>query len=200
MSDFWSCPPLWEGETAILLAGGESLRGFDASALIGRKVLAIKEACILAPWAPVMFFADNCWFERERNLVEWFPGEVITVSKASRALPKCKVMRRGPREGICEERHVLAGSWTSVHYALNLLKHLGVARIGVLGVDLVGRRWHDRNPAPPAPENFVKMGAALASTAAPLAAAGIEVVNCSPGGALEIWPRMPLEAFLCAHT
>lgn len=150
----------------------------------------------MAPWAPIMFFADNCWFERERDLIDGFAGEVISVSAASRASPKCKVMRRGPRTGLADAPDTLAGSWTSVHFAIDLLNHLGVARIGLLGVDLLGGRWHDRNPIPPNSENFVHMRDALASTAAPLAVAGVEVFNCSPGGVLEIWPRIKLEALL----
>jgi hypothetical protein len=192
---FWSAPPLWEGETAFVLAGGASLRDFDASVLRSRKVMAIKESCLLAPWAPLLFFADNCWFERERDLVDAFAGDVISVAAKSHG-SRCKVMRRGRQLGISDDPAVLNGSWTSVHYALGLLKHFKVARIALLGMDLTGGRWHDRNPFPPSPVNVIHMHAALASTAAPLAAARVEVFNCTPGGKLTVWPRRPLSDLL----
>lgn len=199
---WWSCPPLWAGETAFLLAGGPSLRGFAAEQLRGRRVLALKESCLIAPFAPMMFFADNSWFLRERGLIDGFGGEVVTVAKNA-ADTRCRLMRRGDKEGLAAAPDTLNGADTSAAFAIDLLAHLGVARIGLLGMDLGHdpfgpARHHTRNPVKPRAESFDLMAATLATKAASLAARGIAVFNCTPGGRLDIWPRVNLTELLAA--
>ena len=56
---YWSIPPEWTGETAFLLGGGPSLKGFNAECLRGRRVIAINNSWELAPWADVLYFCDE---------------------------------------------------------------------------------------------------------------------------------------------
>lgn len=193
--EFWSCDPIWAGETAFILAGGASLKSVEISALRGRRVIAVKESALVAPWADIMFYADDVFYQREPGLVDSFAGQVITIAERDRG-PRCRLMRTGERSGISSERDTLNGAWTSVHFSLNLLRHLGVACVGLLGVDLTGPRWHDRNPSARRESNLAKERNALASTVAPLAECGIEVFNCTPGGELDLWPRRDLKDLL----
>lgn len=141
-------------------------------------------------------FADEDWFNRERALVDAFQGEVITVAENAHGT-RCKVMSRGDLWGLATDPTTLNGASTVVHFAMNACVHLGVARIVLMGVELAypaggPARWHDRNPVPGRDVNFTKMRIAFETTVAPLRAMGIDVVNCTPGGSLDLWPRRAL--------
>jgi hypothetical protein len=104
---YWSTAPDWWGETVLILAGGPSLRGFDAHAVRGRgRVIAIKESALLAPFADVLMFVDAPWYDRERALIEGFAGDVVTTA-TNAAHSRCKIMRRGGPDGLAEARDTL---------------------------------------------------------------------------------------------
>lgn len=87
--------------------------------------------------------------------------------------------------------------------ALNLAVLLGARRVLLLGFDL-GRRggrrhWHGDHPGDlnnPDETNFAWWRTAFAGAVPDLARAGVAVVNCTPGSALDCFPMAPLEAAL----
>jgi hypothetical protein len=197
---YWSCPPLWRGETVFILAGGPSLRGFDASVLAGRRVVAIKESAALAPFADVLIFVDAPWLDRERALIEGFAGRVVTTAPTAVGT-KCSVMRRGGTKGLAAATDTLNYAYTTLYAALNLIVHAGAGRGVLLGADFGHRpdgpaRHHDRNPQPPPAGAFDLQAQALATIVAPLAAAGVEILNATPGSRLDLWPRASLNELL----
>jgi hypothetical protein len=194
---YWSCPALWPGETVFILAGGPSLRGFDAAVLAGRRVVAIKESALLAPSADVLIFVDAPWYDRERALIEGFAGAVVTTATNAATNTRVRLMRRGGPDGLADAPDTLNYSYTTVQAALNFVAHTGAGRGVLLGLDAGYQpggpaRHHDRNPTPPPPDQFARQAAALATLVAPLAAAGVEILNATPGSRLDLWPRVDL--------
>lgn len=200
---YWSCPPdLWRGETVFVLAGGPSLIGFDAGVLLGRgRVLAIKESCLLAPFADALLFVDAPWFDRERALIDRFAGPVVTTATNAALHPCVRLMKRGLDRGLADAPDTLNYAATVVYAALNLIAHAGAARAVLLGMDhgfdAAGpARHHDRNPLPPPPGAFTRQAEALATISGPLAERGVDVLNATPGSRLTLWPRAELKELL----
>jgi hypothetical protein len=195
--------PEWPGETVFILAGGPSLRGFDANVLRGRgRIVAIKESALLAPFADVLLFVDGPWYYRERALIDAFAGAVVTTA-TNAALSRCKLMRRGDAEGLAAARDTLNFSCTTVQAALNFVAHTGAGRGVLLGLDAGYHpggpaRHHDRNPVPPPAGAFDRQAAALATLVAPLRERGVEILNATPGSRLTLWPRIDLNDVLSA--
>jgi hypothetical protein len=96
--DFWTPQPLFNGETVFCLASGPSLTKEDADKLKGRRVIVVNSSYLFAPWADVLFFTDNGWYEKHKDLVRDWPGLVVTMSKqAKRELDDPALKRTTPR-------------------------------------------------------------------------------------------------------
>lgn len=150
--------PLFAGETVFCLASGPSLTQDIADKLKGHRVIAVNSSIKQAPWADVLFFTDNGWFEYgrdpkchgsdgddpwpRRKFIEEFPGLVICLSKvAKRVLPnKVKRIQCQGEPTQIPPRHL--GMWpphqgrTSGHTAISLAISLGAARVVMLGYDM----------------------------------------------------------------
>lgn len=90
---FWSCPRLWAGETAFVIAGGPSLTGFDFAALDGRKAIAINSSVFSIPSAPFLFFGDDRWGYENGSRLSKFNGEIVTTSSGA-GIQRAKVMKK----------------------------------------------------------------------------------------------------------
>ena len=80
----------------------------------------------------------------------------------------------------------------------NIAMLMGAARILLLGIDVCGGHWHAPHPKPlrnPDGMTFRSWMSAWETVPATLPT-GVEVINCSPGGWLECFPRVPLEDVL----
>lgn len=151
-----------------------------------------------------MFFCDNTWFDADKGqaIINGFAGQVVTCGTrgwGDYGDRVCHVMKQEAVNGLSTDRDKLTGSWTVLDFALNLLVHLGVVRIGILGADMQlaedgATHWHSGHPVKT--EFYDLMLQSLAAKVAPLKALGIEVVNCTPGGRLNHWPRADLGEFL----
>lgn len=194
---------MWHGGTCFIVGSGPSLRGVDLDVLRGRCVIALKQMWWRVPFANVMFFADDSFVANlTAPSVPWpvargrppgFDGLIVTAAEA--APPPCLVMRKAGREGLAQERDALHVARTSAHPAANLAAHAGVSRIIWLGIDAApgpDGATHCHAGHKLLPTAHAKTLRDLATIAAPLADLGIEVLNATPGGALDIWPRIPL--------
>lgn len=194
-----SIPRLWASETAFLLACGPSLRGFDASVLRGRRVIAINDSYQLAPWADVLYACDARWWETRAAGVAktWQGGMRVTLENR---IPGVLRMRNTGEAGLETQPDGLRHGKNSGYQAIGLAYHLGAARIVLLGYDMrLGARselhWNHR------PERQTEAGFARTlslmlplfdTLAEPLAVAGVEVLNATPGSALRVWPMVRL--------
>lgn len=189
---------LWPGETFVCIGSGPSLTQADVDACRGRaRVIAIKNAVEMAPWADVLYGAGddgggNTWWKREGPTLT-FPGLRYTLDPQARQW--ASVLKLHGERGLSPNRGGLAGGGHSGYQALGLCVHLGAAKIVLLGYDLqktggqdhyFGPHPHGRTPP------FALFLHHFPSIVEPLKAAGVEVINASAETALTIFPRMPI--------
>lgn len=200
-------PKLWPGETVVLIGGGSSLALSDVTYCRDKaKVIAIKEAYLLAPWADGLYAAEQKWW-RHYDGAPTFHGlkyaiehdETIETAEWS-AWPDVQVLRNTGTEGLELDPTGLRTGFNSGYQALGLATHLGAAKVVLLGFDCWSgpdgqQNWFGRHPNH-LPSPYPLFLQAFASISEPLKAAGVEVVNASRFTVLTAFPRVALEATL----
>ncbi len=197
---YWSVPPEWTGETAYILGCGPSLRGFDARVLRGRgRVIAINDSFRLAPWADVLYACDLRWWQTRREAIQaiWQGRRMVTLENQIDGVLR---LRNSGEDGLETDPGALRTGKNSGYQAIGLAYHFGASRIVLLGFDMhVSPRgemhWNDR-PEVQTPGGFAStlrlMLPKFDTLREPLATAGVQVVNVTPGSALRTWPMVQL--------
>jgi hypothetical protein len=207
MSGYWTVPPEWTGETAFILAGGPSLIGFRAEQLRGHRVIAINGSFRLAPWADALYFCDASWWRANSQSVnEIFDGRyIVTIADVNGGVRR---LRATGETGLEDDPGALRTGCNSGFQAINLAYHFGAKRIVLLGYDMqcaAGRtHWHGGYKGQSADRFQRLLKTAMLpkfdSLVAPLAAAGVEIVNATPDSALTCWPSASLQSVLCRQA
>lgn len=192
-------PRLCPQGTVVCLGGGPSLTKEDVDTVRGKAtVIAVNDAYRLAPWADVLYACDAKWWRWHKGVPE-FAGLKYALDAADKQFPSdagIQILENTGHEGIEPAPTGLRTGKNSGYQALNLAKHLGATRVILLGYDMeLGPKskshWFGEHPdkIKPPVTTFLPY---FAGAAAPLAAAGIEVINCSRRTALTCFPRVPL--------
>lgn len=187
--------PLWRGETCYILACGPSLRGFDASVLRGRRVIAVNDSILLAPWADVLYACDARWWQTRAAVIAGYGGLRVTLENQ---IPGVLRLRNAGVDGLETEPDGLRHGHNSGYQAIGLAYHMGATRIVLLGYDMHtggGLHWNDRPERQTAAgfsRTLALMMPVFDTLAAPLAVAGVDVLNATPGSALRTWPGVEL--------
>ncbi len=212
MTTPWSVPREWVGETAAVLASGPSMTREQAEAVRGKcRVIAVSNQGIdtldsvtrhvtpaFAPWADVLYSADQKWWKHYREQALKFKGYKVTVT-AQRAFDDLLALKRSEDHKWFDPRptHLCYGG-NSGYQAVHLAAHFGVKRIILLGFDMKNGRggrkhWFGNHPAKlnsaPVYSGWIR---AFDRFAVVLKDLGIEVINCSPDSALRCFRRSPL--------
>lgn len=194
-------PELWPGETVVIVATGPSLTSADVDACRGRaRVIAIKDAVRLAPWADVLYGAGadaggDTWWKRYGPSLT-FAG--LRYCLDPKAAAWASVLTPGPAQGLTSDPGRLATGGNSGYSAINLAVHLGARRIVLLGYDLQAtggqdhffgshQHGHSKRSLP-----FGLFQYHFPSILAPLSDLGVSVVNASRDTALDLFPRMSI--------
>lgn len=198
-------PKLWPGERVVILGGGCSLTPEDVEFCRGKaRVIAIKEAYLLAPWADVLYACD-AKFWRFYDGAQTFTGLKYTIEQdpaqeQHTAWPGVHILKNTGQEGLELDPSGLRTGYNSGYQAVNLAVHLaGPTEIVLLGFDMWsgpnGQNWfgpHPNHVDSPYPI-FLQ---AFQSLVEPLKAAGVRVVNSSRVTVMNSFPRVPLEEAL----
>ena len=197
-------PRRWPESTIVLIAGGRSLTAQQICVVwrarkTGRcRVIAINDAYRIAPWADVLYFADGSvkWYgwHKDRPEFKAFRGMRLTIEAADRA-PGVHWLKNYGTKGLSENRDGVMSGSHSGHQALNIAIHLGARRIVLLGYDCRGDHWFGEHPNKTA-MNFGGWIANFRGIVERLAALNIKVLNCSPGSAIDAFPKRKLESAL----
>lgn len=200
---------IWPGETFVCIGSGPSLTAADVDFCRGKaRVIAINDAYKLAPWADVLYACDNKWWAwADKN----YKGNHPTFRDCSahqtghkytlKPYPKVRLLRGnepGLDYGLSLDPRILRTGFNSGYQAINLAVHLGAARIVLLGYDMrvnEKKRSHDHFFGQHPDHTVPPMAACLTAfktLVKPLSEAGIEIVNCTPGSALQSFPMRPL--------
>lgn len=196
LKPFAPVPRLWPGETCVCIASGPSLTPADVDYVRGKaRVIVINNGFQLAPWADVLWATDRRWWKWFKHVPEWtglkFSLGVVWTSHP----PDIHLLRNDGYDGLCLDPSGVRNGKNGGYAALNLAVHLGVSRVLLLGYDMQrtkGRdHWHRDHPYN-MPNPYTSWVRLFRTIAAPLAAAGVEVINCSRESALDCFPRMAL--------
>ena len=190
--------------TVVVIGGGPSLTPEQVEMCRGRaRVVAVKEAAQLAPWADAMYFCDEHWFRKHENEVKNFKGMKATLAHPAllAEVPGLVSYRNDGELGLCEAPDGLRHGHNSGYQAINFAFHLKARLIVLLGMDMNkkdGRmHWFDRKVCQPIEMYQSVMLPCFKTLIEPLAAHGVRVVNATPGSAIDCFPKMALEEALC---
>lgn len=194
----------WAGAVVVAIGGGPSLTQEQVDYCRGKaNVIAVNNAIERAPWADLLYFCDERWYRWHEARVRAFNGARVTLENRGLAaeLPGLICMRDDTRTskevtGLCEDPDGLRTGNNGGYQVLNLAAHLGARRVVLLGYDMRAAggkvHWHEEHAIPTPPECLSGYADAFHSLVAPLAARGLEVLNATPGSALDAFPRVPL--------
>ena len=190
----------WQDQSCVVLASGPSMSAEVVERVRyvpNHHVIVVNNTFRLAPWADILYAADAAWWEKNKKDALVFSGLKVTCT--DNPFPEVLKLREGAREGFDPDPGVVCTGGNSGYQAIHLAAHLGSKRILLCGFDLHGGHWHDRHEYPLRDHGegiYLKWIEAFKTLAPPLAALGIEVINCTPGSLLKVWPFMPLDEAL----
>lgn len=204
--------PTWEpdrsfaGQTVVIIGSGPSLADLPLAVLKGHRFIAVNSACrVVRPIASAddpLYFTDNSWQENRPHLSDDWPGPLIAANRNAKA-------RLGDR---LRHLDVTALCWrlgafpdhaqaSSGHIAACLAADMGATRIVLYAFEAaaVNGRTHGHgdyvtDDLSVFTDRFVPGWNGLAGV---FARAGVDVINATPGGAIEVFPRMSLADALC---
>lgn len=193
-------PRLWPGETLVILGGGSSLTPADVQYCFGKaRVIAIKEAHELAPWADVLYACDSKWWMFHQGAPD-FLGLKYALEPQEREWPCVNMLRNAGSDGLELDPSGLRTGYNSGYQAVNLAVHLGAARIILLGFDMwrgpEGRQNWFEKPGLHVDSPYPVFLQAFSSLVEPLKALDVEVLNASRFTVLNAFPRVALEDVL----
>lgn len=190
----------------VVAATGPSLTLQVAESCVGQHVVAVNDAYRLLPYAEVLYGCDPDWWEVHQGCPgfageKWSSHELVHNDKLATA-SRYNLRLVGGRDG---EGFSLDPS--AVHYgsnsgfqAINLAILMGARRVLLVGFDMHTRgHRHFFGDHPEPLSNYMKFETLVPTfrRAAALLPSGIEIINCTPGSALDCFPIMPLEDALC---
>jgi hypothetical protein len=137
---------IWKDETVYIVGGGPSLRGFDWNRLRGKKVIAINKAFLYMPFADVLYWTDDQFYQWFSDGIEAFHGLKVTCMR-QRVGENIIRLHGCSGYGINIEPGYINSGNNSGYGALNLAIKLGAKKIYLLGYDLHSEpgstHWHD---------------------------------------------------------
>lgn len=195
--------PRWS--QCIVAATGPSLTPAVAERCVGQPVVAVNDAYRLLPWAEVLYACDSNWWD-VHNGCPGFAGErwssherrsndkLATASKYG-----LRLVQGRDAEGFSLDPSVIHYGSTSGFQAINLALLWGAKRVLLVGFDMHTRgprHFFGDHPAPLSNWMQFEKVVPFYRRAAKALPPEIEIVNCTPGSALDCWPIVPLEEAL----
>lgn len=197
--------PAFKGRTVVCLASGPSLtvEQVEAVRVAGLPTLACNDCYRIAPFAALCYFADAKWFLWNEPKPEWkaFAGQKCTIESSSVQVkdPAVHVLKNTGHEGLSKDPTGIMTGSHSGYQLVNIASLTQAARVILLGYDcrqVNGKRHffgdHPDRSEPPYESVRIRYN----TMAAAAKALGIEIVNATPGSAIDSFPRAELESIL----
>jgi len=166
-------------------------------------VIGINNAYQLGAWIDICWFTDARWFDWHSEKLLSFAGLRVHCANRLDKVGWLKRLSRGKPMGIETNPHVVSWNRCSGSSAINLAYHLGAKRVVLLGFDMrrvEGRaNWHDDHPNPQKDpyDRFLACYPTIARDAEKL---GLEILNATPGSAIDVFPFVSLEEVINASN
>jgi len=210
---YWTIPEIWKGETCVILGGGLSLSQVDLSLIAQCRVIATNDAYKLAQW-DCCYFKDSNWYYQDafkdhpelganQEHLKLFKGLKVTSAEGLVDEPDIKVLKRGRRNHLEQDREFITHCNNTGAEALALAIMFGSSLILLAGFDMRKvngkHNWHD-NHERKMPESIYKdqFMHPFKTLAIGAKTHGVEIINCTIGSALGIFPIVPMEEVLNA--
>jgi len=199
----------WEGCTVAILASGPSMNIEQAEAVRAwraasplRRVIAINTTFRLALWADLLYGCDAPWWDAYiREVRATFSGELWTQDRKARRDHGLRWIESTPGKGLSKKPGLIHQGMNGGFQAINLAYLAGVEKILLLGYDMKGGHWHGQHPRPltnAAPLLQARWLQHFDALAEDLYKTSVQVVNCTPDSALEVFRKVDLQAALAA--
>ena len=204
-------PVLWPDSTVYILGGGPSLNEMDLDLIKDKHVLGVNQAYKLGGWVDVNYSGDQRWYHWNKRKLKNYKGMLIT-SYPNFIPNKNNVdllnIGRLSMDGISSKTSKsICWNGNSGASAINVAYWLGARRVVLLGFDMKRQgqqyNWHnDYSTTPGRKKNgrlkspyrhFLKCWDQVRKDARKL---GIEILNATPAGNLNHFPRVKLEEIL----
>jgi hypothetical protein len=205
----WPGGPFWPESTVAIVAGGPSVndeqiqtvkRWREASQ--NARVIVINTTFKRAPWADLLYACDTPWWDTYIAQVrDTFHGALWTQNIASKQFDGVRTVGSLNAPGLSRRPGVIHQGGNSGYQAINLAWLAGARRMRLLGFDMrnVDGRTHHHGDHPGVlhrPMVYDRWLPQFDALAADLRCEGVEVLNCTPGSALKVFPRIdPSVAF-----
>jgi hypothetical protein len=203
-TELWSVPPRLFNDEVLILGGGPSLKWYDWSRLPAwTSIIAINDAYRRALKADVLYFADELWGKANKDDINaTFEGRLVVTrqplspSDARVVGSRLRVVDRGWGCNLSRSPSHLSG-FDGGSNAINLAYLGGAKRILLLGFDMRPGSWHGRSYPDSCPDThydrfFMPSHRGMAEE---LEKTECEVINITPGSALQCYRSQQPEAF-----
>lgn len=197
--------PVFKGDTIVIVAGGPSLTADQVNYCRGRaRVLVINDGYLLAPWADALYACDFPWWSAHDGVADFAGLKFTQDERPPKQWPDVHRIAGIHAPGLSLDPDLIHFGGNSGYQAINLAVHLGAKRIVLLGFDLrLGddgkRHWfgdHRAGLNNPDAGHMARWLDNFATMIPDLERAGVEVINCTPGSALECFDKDDLHATL----
>lgn len=186
------------------------------------RVVVVNDAYLLAPWADLHYAADAKWHRWHTKGLDkpklglaaaqvaalWaaFPGERCSIQSSEEVLDERVHILKNLHHpsygmGLSLDPEMIVVGKNSGFQALNVAVLAGAKRVILLGYDGAIAKdgtshWHGGHPKPSTARTYEQFRQAFSAAEGALEKAGVSVVNCSPGTAINSFPKVPLEVAL----
>lgn len=158
----------------------------------------------LAPWADLLYACDERWWAKRAPQASQFAGARVSQDTRAATRHGTALVHSHNGQGLCTRPMEINLGLNSGFQAVNLAFHLGAERMLLLGFDMghaKGAPSHFFGDYPPetglqVPSPYAENVKAFRPLARDLLARGVEVVNCSPGSALDCFPHGDIQTEL----
>jgi hypothetical protein len=191
--------PDWGGQVAVIVGAGASATTEAVGLLRGRvRTIVVNTSYQLAPWADVLYACDLKWWDWHKGAPEFSGLKVAHETKAAERYGLNRVdlvQGEEAKSRLSMIPGALGRGGNSGYHAFNLALQFGARRIGLLGLDFCGRRWHGLHPngREQAEDTLARWRATFDAAADQAKAIGADVVNLSGVSALTAYPKMTID-------
>lgn len=205
----------WKGQTVVILASGPSLTPQQCEIAQkwhvsgGGKAIVINTTWESAPWADALYGCAVWWKYNIDKVRKGFAGQLWTEGEAPAKQYGLNRIESRNGVGLSNDPGFVfrgggnKGAGNSGYQAINLAYHWGVKRIVLLGFDMHksedGRKNHHRPHPLSIDSPYQHWVPNFTPLAADLRAAGIEVLNATPGSSLRCFSMIELAEVLRAR-
>lgn len=203
----------WDGCSVAIIASGPSLTRYQCDEVRAwrdakadeRKVIVINSSFRLAPWADILYCCDGVYFEALTSGVKhidearrhFAASNIWTQEQSAATKYGLKYVRSARVKGLSITPGLINQGANSGYQAMNLAFLAGAVRLILLGFDMreIAGKHHFFGDHPPTIKRVMPYKAwveAFNPIARDLTAQNVEVINCTPGSALKVFPIVEL--------